>query len=270
VKATAATYTLVGAGGRRLRVGQWHTGESALHPPLIVLTGIGMNLELFDPVAAAFPERRIIGVEMPGVGATPDPLLPYTMSSMALTLSAVLDELGIAEADVMGMSWGGALAQQFAFQHRHRTRRLALVATSAGATMFPTNLKTLLHLLNPAELTLEKTLKRNLGVLYAGGGSGQRISLNAARPPSAMGWACQLGAFSTWSSLPFLPLLDLPVLVMGDEDDQVVPACNARMLAKAIPGSRLEMFRQGGHLFVLSQRDKFAAKMREFLDYPQD
>jgi len=266
----AAPYRMIGAAGRRLRVGQWHGDGASSAPPLVMLTGIGMNLELFEPLAASFGERQVVAVEMPGIGATPDPLLPYTFPTMALTVAAVLDQLEIEQADVMGMSWGGALAQQFAFQHRRRTRRLALVATSAGATMFPASFKTLRHLLNPAEYTVEKALKRNLGALYAGGGAGEHVSLNTARPPSPLGWACQLAAFATWSSLPFLPLLRLPVLVMGDEDDQIVPACNTHVLAKAIPAARLEMFNQGGHLFLLSQREKFVVKLREFLDSPQD
>lgn len=264
-----AQFAMAGIAGRRLRVAEWHADADPQIPPLLMLAGIGINLELFEPVASAFPERRVIGFDMPGIGGSPDPLVPYTMATMALTTAAVLDHFEVERADVMGMSWGGALAQQFAFQHRHRTRRLALVATTAGATMIPGNPGMLRHLLDPREYTVEKTLRRNLAALYAGGGSDEPVSLNAARPPSPLGWTCQLAAIGTWSSLPFLPLLDMPVMVFADSDDQIVPPANAEMLACAIPGARLEMFSGGGHLFLLSQRRKFTEKLREFLDFPQ-
>ena len=264
-----ARFSMIGVAGRRLRAAEWHGDADPAIPALLMLTGIGINLELFDPVAAAFPERRVIGFDLPGIGGSPDPVMPYTMATMALTTAAVLDHFEVDRADVMGMSWGGALAQQFAFQHRHRTRRLALVATTPGATMIPGNPGMLRHLLDPREYTVEKTLRRNLAALYSGGGSDDPVSLNAARPPSPLGWSYQLAAIGTWSSLPFLPLLDMPVLIMADSDDQIVPPANAHLLAGAIPDSRLEWFTGGGHLFLLSQRRKFVETLREFLDFPQ-
>ena len=263
---------MIGAGGRRLRAAEWHGDADPATPPLLMLTGIGINLELFEPIAAAMPERRIIGFDMPGIGKSPDPIVPYTMATMALTTAAVLDSFGIEKADIMGMSWGGALAQQFAFQHRARTNRLALVATSlSNAAAFrnfePGNFSVLRHLLDPREYTVEKTLRRNLAALYTGGGSDAPVSLNAVRPPSPVGWAYQLAAFSTWSSVPFLPLLDMPVLVMAGAEDNIVPPVNARCLTKAIPDARLEMFEGAGHLFLLSQQDRFIEKLRQFLDH---
>lgn len=263
---SAAKYAMIGAAGRRLRAAEWHADADPALPPLLMLPGIGINLEVFEPLAAAMPERRIISFDMPGIGQSPDPFLPYTMSTMALTVAAVLDRFEIERTDVMGMSWGGALAQQFAFQHRARTNRLALVATSAGATMAPGNFAALRHLLDPREYTVQKTLRRNLAALYCGGGSDAPVSLNAVRPPSPLGWTYQLAAFTGWSSAPFLPLLDMPVLVMGGEDDQIVPPINAHFLARAIPDARLEMFAGGGHLFPLAQQERFIATLRQFLD----
>ncbi|MFY7838144.1 MAG: alpha/beta fold hydrolase [Novosphingobium sp.] len=262
--ADTAEKTLIGVGGRRLHLARWHVGKTE-HRPLLMLNGIGMNLELLAPLARALPEREVICFDMPGIGSSPDPILPYTISNMALTTAALLDRLDLAEVDVLGISWGGALAQQFAFQHRARTGNLILAATAAGATMVPGNPAMLAHLSDPLEYTVERTLKRNLASIYNGGGSG-RVSLNAAKAPSPVGFSYQLAAFATWSSLPFLPLLRMPVLVMADEEDQLVPPANAHLLHNAIPHSRIEMFNGGGHLFMLSQRDRFVASLRGFLD----
>ncbi|MFM6829118.1 MAG: alpha/beta fold hydrolase [Novosphingobium sp.] len=256
--------SMIGVAGRRLHVARWHAGAKG-HRPLLMLNGIGMNLELLAPIARALPEREIISFDLPGIGQSPDPIVPYTIPCMALTTAALLDRLEIERADILGISWGGALAQQFAFQHRARTGRLVLAATSAGAAMVPGNASMLAHMADPREYTVERTLRRNLASIYNGGGSG-KVSLNAAKAPSPLGFSYQLAAFATWTSLPFLPLLSLPVMIMADEEDQLVPPSNAHFLHNAIPHSRLEMFHGGGHLFMLSQQDRFIQKLRSFLD----
>jgi pimeloyl-ACP methyl ester carboxylesterase len=259
-----ADYAMIGVAGRRLRVAQWHAGKSAWRP-LLLLNGIGMNIELLEPVAQAMPERHVICFDMPGIGRSPAPIFPYTVPQMALTTASLLDRLGVESVDLLGISWGGALAQQFAFQHRAHTGRVILAATTAGAAMVPGDLTMLRHLADPMEYTVERTLKRNLASLYNGGGN-SIVSLNAAIAPTPLGWAYQLASFGAWTSTPFLPLLDMPVLIMGDDDDKIVPPSNIQYLHNAIPHSRLEMFSGGGHLFMLSQQDKFVATVRAFLD----
>jgi pimeloyl-ACP methyl ester carboxylesterase len=267
---STARFAMIGVAGRRLRIGHWHERgghEKAGHeeaPPLLMLNGIGMNMEMLEPLARQMRGRRLISVDMPGIGQSPDPIFPYTIPQIALTLAALLDRLHIDQVDILGISWGGAVAQQFAFQHRARTRRLALAATSAGSVMVPGNPTMVGHMLDPMEFSVEQALRRNLAMLYNGGGSG-RVSLNAAKAPSPAGWACQLGAFAAWSSVSFLPLLSLPVLVMADTEDQLIPVANAHFLHNAIPHSRLELFEDGGHLFMLSRPQRFCEVLTGFL-----
>lgn len=263
---------MVGVAGRRLRVGQWHVRPTADgkmsatdERPLAIFSGIGMNMEMLEPIASRMPGRRILSFDLPGIGQSPDPIFPYTIPQIALTLAALLDRLGIETVDVLGMSWGGAVAQQFAFQHRARTGKLVLAATSAGGTMIPGNPSLISQMLDPMEYSVEKTLRRNLAMFYNGGGA-DRVSLNAATAPSPLGWTYQLAAFASWSSAAFLPLLSMPVLILADEDDQLIPPANAHFLHNAIPGSKLEMTQGGGHLFMLSRPDSFIAKLNGFLD----
>ncbi|WP_371431584.1 alpha/beta fold hydrolase [Novosphingobium sp.] len=260
-----AEFSMIGVAGRRLRMGQWHR-EATGRRPLVLLNGIGMNIELLEPVARELDDRRIISIDMPGIGKSPDPVFPYTIPCMALTLATLLDRLRIDRADIAGISWGGAVAQQFAFQHRAKTGGLILAATaSGGATMVPANGSMFSHLVDPMEYTVERALRRNLASLYNGGGRGS-VSLNAAKAPSPLGWACQMTAFGAWSSVPFLPLISPPTLIMADEDDQLIPPANSHFLHNAIPGSQLEMFRGGGHLFMLSDPVSFGNRVRTFLD----
>lgn len=262
---TNAEFSMIAVAGHRLRLAQWNVASKS-HRPLLILNGIGMNIEMIAPVAGSLPNRHVLCFDMPGIGRSPPPVLPYTIPCMALTVAALLNELDIAQADIMGMSWGGAVAQQFAFQHKSRTGKVALVATSAGAAMVPGNPAMLAHLLDPTEYTVERTLRRNLAMLYNGGGTDKAVSLAAAIAPTPAGWTNQVSSFALWTSMPFLPLISVPVLVMADEDDKVVPPVNARLLHGAIPGSAIEIFRDGGHLFMLSQRDRFVERLVAFLD----
>lgn len=257
---------LLRALGRRLRVADWNAdGADRGEPPLLILNGIGMNCELIEPLAKALAPRRVISVDMPGVGRSPDPVVPYNAVTMAMTASVVLDRLGIERADVMGVSWGGGVAQQFALQHRSRVVRLVLVASSAGMMMAPGNAAVLSGLAEPSAFTARKALHRSLAMLTNGGGSGAPVSLNAATPPSPIGWYYQLGALLGWSSVPFLPLLDLPTLIVTGDDDHVVPPLNARFLHALIPGSRLRLIEGGGHLVMLSHTVELAAELAAFL-----
>ncbi len=75
--------------------------------------------------------------DMPGIGGSPAPVLPYHLGTSAPLLAGLLDQLGYRQADVLGISWGGGLAQQFALTRPGRARRLVLAATGPGALIVP-------------------------------------------------------------------------------------------------------------------------------------
>ena len=102
-------------------------------------------------------------------------------------------------------------------------------------------------------------------MLYNGGGSGNPVSLNAVTPPSPIGFIYQLAALAGWSSVPMLPLLDVPTLILAGDEDQVVPPVNSKFLHALITGSKLRLVRGGGHLFMLSHRAEFLREMNAFL-----
>jgi pimeloyl-ACP methyl ester carboxylesterase len=122
--------------GQRLRIGV-RAGTPRL-PPLIVFNGIGASLELIEPFVSALPEREVVAFDVPGSGGSPAALLPYRFPGLARLAHKLLGELGYNGAvDALGVSWGGALAQTFAFQFPTHCRKLVLASTSPGALMVP-------------------------------------------------------------------------------------------------------------------------------------
>ena len=107
--------------GHKLRVGI-RPGDRT-RPPLLLFNGIGANIELVQPFLDAFEGPEAIVFDVPGVGGSPAPRLPYRPSTLARLSARLLDQLGHDAVDVLGVSWGGALAQQFAFQQGTRCRR---------------------------------------------------------------------------------------------------------------------------------------------------
>ena len=266
-----ATVEMIEAGGRTLRVAHWRLDEHSDHAPILFFNGIGANIEAVAPLAERLTERGFIMFDMPGTGESPDPTVPYNPFTMSWTATQILDQLGVAEVDVMGVSWGGAMAQHFALQHAGRTRRLVLVATTAGMLMVPGNPAALTKMANPRRYVDAKYMNEHFMTLY--GGMTKRPGSKAdhigrLKPPSPRGYLYQLIAMMGWTSLPALPFLDKEVLIMMGDEDQIVPLVNGKILKAAIRNSQLEVFEGGGHLFLLTHADESVASLRTFLDAP--
>jgi len=256
-------------GGRELRVAHWRLDRESDHPPLLFFNGIGANIEAVAPLAEALDERPFIIFDMPGIGGSPDPVIPYNAATMAWTTTRLLDKLGVERADVMGVSWGGAMAQHFALQHPGRTRRLILAATSAGMIMVPGNPASLSKLADPRRYIDAAFMEEHFQTLYGGalGNSLDKMEhIHRLKPPSPRGYFYQLLAMLGWTSVPALPFLKKPTLIMMGDEDHIVPLANGWMLDKLIPNSELMVLRGGGHLFLLSHSDECVEAIRTFLD----
>ena len=269
-----AKVEMMEVGGRTLRVAHWRLDAPGDNPPLLFFNGIGANIEAVAPLAEMLTERGFIMFDMPGTGESPDPTLPYNPFTMCWTATQLLDRLEIETVDVMGVSWGGAMAQHFALQHPKRTRRLVLAATTAGMLMVPGNPAALTKMADPRRYIDPEFMNEHFATLYGGvdkdGSAHQKDShIGRLKPPSPRGYLYQLIAMLGWTSLPALPFMNKEVLIMMGDDDQIVPLVNGKILAAAIRNSQLEVIEGGGHLFLLTHAEESVANIRTFLDAPQ-
>lgn len=256
---------------RRLRVSvRRASGAGPTRTPLLLLNGIGASLELLQPFVDALPAGlEVIRFDVPGIGGSPLPVVPYHMSTFPGVVGELVEQLGHREVDVMGFSWGGGLAQQFAVTQRRRCRRLVLAATGMGSLMVPARPSVLARMLTPRRHRDPAYAAEIAGQIY--GGTMRAHPERAAavlhayskRGPQR-GYYYQLLAGAGWSSLPALGLIRRPTLIVAGDDDPIIPLINARIMARGIPGARLHVY-AGGHLALLTEAVELAPVIDAFL-----
>jgi 3-oxoadipate enol-lactonase len=246
-------------------------------PRLFFISGTGGDLRrkpnIFDsPLARHF---EILAFDQRGLGQTSKPDVPYTMSDYAADAAGMLEALGWEQCAVMGVSFGGMVAQELALRFPNRVERLVLACTSsggAGGTSYP------LH--EMSELTLEEYARRMVILsdsrrttewLAAHGSEFQALldftlaglQIGDDEPGHRAGAQRQIEARIDHDTFNRLPTLKMPVFVVGGRYDGIAPPANLKAMADRIPEAKLELF-EGGHLFFLQDPRAFE-RIKDFL-----
>ena len=235
--------------------------------PLLIFNGIGASAGLLHPLFENLA-HPVLTFDLPGVGGSSTSFLPRRMWQFARLAHKLLDELHIDRCHVMGISWGGGLAQQFAHQFPETTDRLILAATSAGVIMAPPKLSVIMRMATPLRYLNADYFRDIAGDIYGGDFRTDKVlrEKHARRmtPPSLLGYLGQLYALSGWTSLFWLHNIEAPALVMAGSDDPIIPISNARLLQRRLPNSELSVF-DCGHLFVLTRLQRVCEEIDAFL-----
>ncbi|MFV0457867.1 MAG: alpha/beta fold hydrolase [Actinomycetales bacterium] len=255
----------------RLRVRVRGTGD-----PLLLITGIGASLELAEPFETEMVARgfQVISFDAPGVGQSTPYHRPRRMPGIARTIAQMLDHLDQPRLDVLGVSLGGVIAQQFAHQYPDRVRRLVLAATGPGVPGLggvPGSPRVALEMVTPRRYYSPDHYRQVAARIYGGAARRDPDSLlhhSVARfsePPTLAGYLSQLFALSFWTGVPWLRRLPQPTLVISGDDDPIVPAANGKILGRLIRDSQLHIVPGGGHLFILEEPVETAELVADFL-----
>lgn len=241
-------------------------------PPLLLANGIGARLELLQPVVDELSlNRTIIRFDPPNIGGSRNGLRPYRLRRLSKALGGALDELGFDEVDVLGLSWGGGVAQQFAFTQKQRCRRLVLASTGTGSIMVPAHPRILVKLLSPARYKNPTLLIEGLAQDLYGGTMRDNPEaalgslLEQRNDAMSKGYFMQLGASAMWTSLFFLPFVRQRTLILAGNDDPIVPAANGHILHCLMRKSELRIY-DGGHIGLVTEADELVPIVEEFLD----
>lgn len=231
---------------------------------LLLLNGLGGLIRSFDPLREELADYRTITLDVPGVGRSQMPRWPLRLPRHADLIAEMLNKLGIDRVDVFGVSWGGALAQEFALRYPSMVRRLILAATSAGPALLvkPADI---LDFFGPSKNNKlrKKEVSRNSiqTLLRFGVGNG----MLTANPRT---YYHQLAALVGWTSLLRLFRLRQRTLILAGERDTLVRLYNAHILRRAIRRAELCVLPGEGHFFVVTSASETAEAIREFLRQP--
>jgi 3-oxoadipate enol-lactonase len=238
---------------------------------LLFISGTGGDLRttpgVFDsPLGRDFD---LLAYDQRGLGQTDKPAGPYSMADYADDAAGLLEALGWDSALVMGVSFGGMVAQEFALRHPKNVKRLVLACTSAGGAggaSYP--------LQELAALPFEERFVRQLSISDMRqtaewqranpaavermlGWARAAMALGADDPEHARGAALQLRARAGHDTWERLARLDMPVLLCAGRFDGIAPLANMRAMAERIPAADLRVY-DGGHLFLLQDRRAYA------------
>lgn len=240
-------------------------------PRLLFISGTGGDLRtrpnVFDgPLARRF---EVLAYDQRGLGRSAVPPGPYTMADYGDDAAALLDTLGWGPVPVVGVSFGGMVAQELALRHPARVRALVLCCTSAGGAggaSYP--LHELAALPEDARLVRQLELadrRRDAAWRAAHPDQFEKLVAFARAAQRAdrdeTGAALQLAARAMHDTWDRLPALRLPVLVAGGRHDGIAPVANLESLAARIPRADLALF-DGGHLFMIQDAAAYPAIVR--------
>ncbi len=227
-------------------------------PPLLWCNGSGSTVRETAPLLARYGEHFDVVVhDQRGLGQTEVPPGPYTMADYAADALALLDAVGWEQPRVLGISFGGMVAQELAVTAPGRIARLALLCTSpggAGGSSYP--LHDLIEV-PPGEraATHARLLDTRFDDAWLADHPQDKavVDLMTARPAPAEGAWLQLMARKDHDAWDRLPTVTCPTLVASGRYDGIAPPENGKAIASRIPDARLELY-EGGHLFVLQDR----------------
>ena len=248
----------------------WHTARPATGAPLVLLHGLGSSRNDWALQLPAFvPQFRTIAVDLRGHGQSPKPPGPYRIAQFAADVALLLMRLDARPAHVVGLSLGGAVAQQLALDFPELVRSLVLVNT---ASRFVTSewRQRMLGLKRFAGVYLQGMDKvavdvadRLFPLLEQTPLRTEAVTRIASNDPKA--YRASLWAIARFNATFLLELITCPTLIIAGEQDTTVPLAAKQMLAQRIPNSRLVIIPNSGHATPIDQPEAFNSAVLDFL-----
>ncbi len=233
-------------------------------PRAVVINGTGADLRQNPLRGKGVLEQHfeVLMYDQRGLGQTSKPDVDYTMADYADDAAALMEALGWSSAHIIGISFGGMVAQHLAVRYAAKVERLVLACTSSGGAGgdsfdllavhdLPTDerLRITVPILDSRnDLSVDPpVLAPFFDVMLPMMAAGR--ALNTDEPGAAMGARRQLQARAGHDAWDRLGEIHTPTLVMGGRYDRQAPVENIERLAGAIAGAAVKLF-DGGHLFL--------------------
>jgi pimeloyl-ACP methyl ester carboxylesterase len=212
---------------------------------------------------------RVVAWDAPGAGSSSDPPDPFTITDWARCLAEFLDLLGIERAQVLGLSWGGVLAQEFYHLYPARVLALVLADTYAGwKGSLPESVcqKRLERCFLESSLPPEEFVARWVPEFFTEAAShALKEEMSAVLSDfHPLGFRLMAKSLADTDTTDLLPKIGVPTLVLWGDDDRRSPMNIAEQLRDAIPNAELAIIASAGHLSNMEQPEEFNAQVRRF------
>ncbi|CAN5641743.1 alpha/beta hydrolase [soil metagenome] len=241
-------------------------------PDVVLLHGIGGNTKLWRHQLEGLSDGfRMTAWDAPGYGGSDDPVDDdWSMADYAERLAGFLDALGIQQAHIIGQSWGGVLAQEFYRSYPERFRSLTLSDTSAGGRSQPEEEREAalqarlraLETMTPAEMASQRAHALLMPDAPEDLVAEVQSVLAEIHPE---GYRMAAIALANANTRDVWPVISVPALVTAGDNDGIVPPKRAREMHAAIPGSRLVVIENAGHLPCVERPGIYNAAVGEFV-----
>lgn len=239
-------------------------------PPLVLLHGFLCDSRCWRHQLANLSDRfRVVAWDAPGAGSSSDPPDPFAITDWARSLAQFFDVVGIERAQVLGLSWGGILAQEFYRLYPARVLALILSDTYAGwKGSLPESVceKRLERCYLESWLPPEDFVPRWVPEFFT-----ERASSNLKEEMSAvvsdfhpLGFRLMAKSSADTDTTDLLPNIGVPTLVLWGDDDRRSPMNIAEQLRDAIPNAELTVIANAGHVSNMEQPEAFNAQVRRF------
>ncbi len=211
---------------------------------LLVIPGLAIDVSQIEGISHELSKHfEVVAIDNRGVGRSGKPDEPYSVAMMADDAAGLLSAIGVASANVLGISMGGRIALELTLRHPALVKRLVLASTSIRTNYRRGTLWAVSNLL------LRIPAIRSIGTRY---------------PQPYFAYVRQRDASRGYDSTDRLREITKPTLILHGRKDRIAPPYLAEELQRGIVGSSLVFF-DGGHTFMLSKQKEFAASMVRFL-----
>ncbi len=242
--------------------------------PLLMIQGLGHSSRFwFLQLPVLQQHFRTVVYDCRGVGRSSKPKEIYTIADDAADALSVLDALEIERAHVVGLSRGGYIAQELAIEHPQRMSRLALMATHYGGPGYlEATSKLWGEILDVEGLSREQIFRR--GIEYTTTPefftsqlemAERVVAMRMKQPQPAYSFKLQFDSAVAHDTRERVGRVRAPTLVLAGRQDRVVPLELVEKLCRAIPGARLAVVENAGHLVFLEQPEVVNRLLVEFL-----
>lgn len=260
------------AENQRARIYWDEQGQGA---PVLLMMGLGWPSNMWHRTRPVLTARyRTIAFDNRGAGRSDVPSGPYSIATMASDAAAVLDAAGVESAHLLGASMGGMIAQEFALQYPTRVRSMILACTAPGGPHAVPAEPEAVQLLFRRDGSPKERAEAAVPFLYDASTPRDRIDEDLAvlseRYPTLEGFAAQLQGILAWEAYSHLSQVSAPTLVIHGVNDRLVPPGNADLIARQIPGARLVMLTNAGHILMTDQPKAAHQSFSEFLSAQRD